>query len=224
MLQALLELLFPNICPGCEERFTPRGHAICTLCHFELPFTDQAVLTENSMTERFWGIIPIRHASALLFYEKSTLAQTLIHELKYRNGLRLGRELGRIMGQKLKQSGRYHQVQAVIPIPLHWRKQWTRGYNQCEVFGQPLAHELGVPLLTHVLKRRRFTKTQARLTGTERQQNMSGAFQIKTNVTGMHILLIDDVMTTGATLVEAATALHEAGAIVSIGVLAQALN
>lgn len=141
------------------------------------------------------------HALSLFFYDTEAGYRHIPYQLKYHGNLPVGRFFGKMLGSKLMEAGWVEDVDVVIPVPLHWTRKWKRGYNQAEVIASEVASTLGVPLRKDILRRNRSTKTQTKLSVDDKMSNVSGAFQARdTNETFSHILLVDDVFTTGATL------------------------
>ncbi len=201
-LQQLLDVALPNICPGCTQHRPPRGQWLCLSCEARLPLTDFHRFSENRVTDRLWGRIPLEAATAMLLFRKDGIAQNLIHHLKYKGRQDVGYQLGKRYGYLLRQQAPYHTVDAIVPVPLHLRKLQMRGYNQAAIFGQGLATTMHVPVIANALQRTRFTQTQTRKSLDERIRNVTGAFSLNQSqeLQGKHLLLVDDVLTTGATL------------------------
>ena len=158
------------------------------------------------MMEIFWGRIKIFSAAAFLNFTKSGRVQRLVHQLKYKSKIEVGTLLGELYGRDLKQADLFKNVELIIPIPLHWKKQKKRGFNQSEIFGRGLAKAMNAQLDTVSLYRKVHTETQTKKSRIERWENVREVFALKNEVhlEGKHILLIDDVITTGSTLEAAA--------------------
>ena len=200
--QDLLGLFFPDLCPACLENQAPQGELLCTDCNYRLPRTNYHLKPDNPFTERFWGRIPLETGAALFHFSKASKTQQLIHHLKYKGRRDIGVRLGEWYGYYLIETEHFRQVSRIVPVPLHPKKEWKRGYNQSAAIGEGLSRSMGIPHLPNGLERRNFTDTQTRKTRMERMQNVQQTFAVKqTNaLKGEHILLVDDVMTTGATL------------------------
>jgi len=192
-----------------------------------LPRTNFHLYEENEFTQRLWGRIKLETASSLYYFEKDSKTQSLIHNLKYKGKQKVGVILGQVLGKSLRTSPLYKDIDLIIPIPLHRRKEIERGFNQSAVFAQGLSDTMGVPWKKDLLIRTEYTSTQTKKSRRERFDNVLQAFQIlqPKQIEGKHILLVDDVLTTGATL--------EAGAIkilevpntrVSLATIAFAVN
>ncbi len=146
------------------------------------------------------------YAAALFFYHSEAGYRHIPYQIKYHGNIALGKHFGRILGQKLSDGGHWEDADLVVPVPLHWARRWKRGYNQAEVIAGALAEILGVPMRTDILERRKRTKTQVKISIEEKGRNVSGAFEATETARTMtagsvrHILLVDDVFTTGSTL------------------------
>ncbi len=224
-LRRLLDVALPDICPGCRRHRPPRGQWLCLSCEARLPLTDHHLYADNPVTERLWGRFPLESGAAMLLFRKDGIAQQLIHHLKYKGRRVVGYELGRRYGSLLAQSPHFQGVEIIVPVPLHPRKEKLRGYNQAAVFGQGLAKTMRVPLMPDALQRHRYTETQTRKSQTERLRNVAGAFGLHRpeRLHNRHVLIVDDVLTTGATLESCATTLLQVpGLRVSVATIAMA--
>lgn len=203
LLSDLLALFFPPCCPVCGERLPDGARTVCTRCRAEAPLTGYWRQFDNPLTRSFWGLLPVVHASALLFFSEQSGWRQLIHRFKYRGQWRLAGEMGRWYGAELAESDWYGDVELIVPIPLHWRKRLLRGYNQSEELAEGIARELGVPVDRHSVVRRRNNPSQARSPHEERWENVQGIFAVRRpeRLRGKHILLVDDVLTTRATMI-----------------------
>ncbi len=220
----LVALIYPPHCPVCGERLDPTEGSLCTLCRITAPLTHYWLECENPVAAKFAGMVPIEQASAMLFFVRGSGWQRLIHHFKYHHQYALARDLGRWYGRLLVESGLYDTVDVIVPLPLHPLKRLRRGYNQAEYIAEGLAEVMHLPIDRHALQRRRNTHSQARTPRRERAGNVAGAFRVgnKERLAGRHLLLVDDVLTTGSTLIAAIEAIVEAtpDARVSVAVLA----
>jgi len=219
----LIGLLFPNLCNACGITLFQSEHLICTKCLFDLPFTDYHIHAENRVAKQLWGRTPFHSAMALLYFRKGAKVQNLIHNLKYNNKTDVGILLGNLLGERLKDSPLYQNIDLIIPVPLHHKKLRSRGYNQSAFIAAGTAEQSGVNFDEAILTRNRATETQTKKSRYNRYENMRGVFEVPNPefIKGKHILLIDDVITTGATLEACASVLLNNGASkISIAALA----
>lgn len=218
-------LFFPKVCYACDNVLLKNEETICTRCLVDLPRTNFHLHRDNPVSELFWGRVNIKAASAFLYFAKAGRVQHLIHNFKYKGKLEVGRTLGRMFGSDLKQSPDFSGIDLLIPVPLHWSKQKTRGFNQSEIFGREMAAAMGIPIVTDALVREKATSTQTKKSRFERWQNVGYVFRVAKpeKIAGKHILLVDDVVTTGATIEASASLLLEVkDTMVSLGFLAVA--
>ena len=195
-------LFYPRICHGCGGDLVTGEKFICLSCHQLIEPTNYSSKKENRIYNNMVARIPIEEATSFYYFTKGGVIQNLLHELKYKGKRDVGVYLGELFGQHLLQFDRYRKIDAILPVPLHDKKFKKRGFNQSEQLGKGLSNELTKPLLTNALLRSQFTSTQTNKSRVERWENVEAAFDIKneTALKGKHILLVDDVMTTGATL------------------------
>lgn len=195
-------LLFPRICYGCGNHLMRNESLICTECYVMIPRTDYHNQNNNPVAQLFWGRCNIEKAAAFSYYNKGSRIRSLIHHLKY-NGIReVGPELGKIYGASLKSSGFTDDIDIIIPVPLHPSKERTRGFNQSELISQGLAEATGISVETGVIVRIEKSQTQTKRSRYERWTNVEGIFGVKNpeKLEDRHILLVDDVITTGSTI------------------------
>ncbi len=202
MLKSLANILFPKTCPGCNNILLENESVLCTACTHEMPHTQHHVTAENEIFKRFYGRLPLEHASALLYFHKEGLVQQLIHNLKYKGQQDIGRLMGQWYAHDLKNVPSLQSVTDVIPVPLHPKKLRQRGYNQVAEFGKALAERLNVNYNENILLRTTYNKTQTKKNLSARAEIIGSAFDVHYTEAdrGKHFLLIDDVITTGATL------------------------
>ncbi|WP_187444026.1 ComF family protein [Sphingobacterium phlebotomi] len=221
--ESFVSILFPPLCVSCENVLLHQEEFICTTCRYHLPTNDHYHFKQNEVTQRLLGKAPIYTGAAYLSFSKSSLVQAIIHKLKYRKDLRIGKYLGKCFGKQLLASTFYSDIDVVVPLPLHRKKKRIRGYNQSEYIAQGIADVMSLPLNQVDFVRIINTETQTKKSRVERHDNVEDAFFcIKPSVfESKHILLVDDVFTTGATIASAARALAEqCHCKVSIAVLA----
>lgn len=209
---ALLSLLYPRICAACTHSLFSHEKVICMHCERHLPKTGFEEWSENPVEKIFWGRVYISGASALYFYGKGEKVQRLMHGLKYRGRKDIGLWLGKQLGVSILTGGRIKQIDYIVPIPLHPKKEYQRGFNQSAMIGQGIAEVTGW-IFSILLERIENTDTQTRKSKYDRWKNVSGKFRIKTgsNLDSLNVLLVDDIVTTGATLEACARVLLDAG-------------
>ncbi|HYH15986.1 MAG TPA: phosphoribosyltransferase family protein [Flavisolibacter sp.] len=200
--ESILHLAFPHICEGCGTDTVAMGHFLCLECKSKLPETHFTNLPNNPVEKIFWGRLPVEAATATYYFTKDSTLQQLLHQFKYRNHQRLGAYLGRILGNTLANSPRFQDVDALIPLPLFSEKEHHRGYNQALILCEGISEVWQRPIIKDAVMRISPTESQTKKNRVERWQNMENQFQLKdpSAVTGKHLLLVDDVVTTGATL------------------------
>jgi ComF family protein len=199
---SLLHLFFPHCCSGCGTDLLNEETFLCLRCLSQLPETNFHLHANNPVEKKFWGRIPLVSATAQYYFTKESLMQHLMHQFKYRGNKDLGRQLGRLMGTELMQTHRFSHVDALIPLPLFAAKEKRRGYNQSMILCEGMAEIMKRPILNDVVVRMRATETQTKKGRLERWLNMEGKFELihPEKIIGKHLLLIDDIITTGATL------------------------
>ncbi len=206
---SFFELLFPRVCYGCGAHLFENEHEVCNRCLRSLPRTGFELVDDNPVSRLFWGRIFVERSASVFYYRKGELLQKLFHRLKYRGGRKLGHVLGKQAGNILFQSGFTAGVDILIPVPLHEKKYWQRGYNQSELIAQGISEALKIPVVADNLIRTVYTESQTNKGRFERWENVSSIFALKDagQLDGKHVLLIDDVVTTGATLEACVSAL-----------------
>lgn len=225
MLKNLLNLFFPPVCSGCNSFMMANEKVICTLCRHNIPLTNHHLTPENEAFKKFYGRIPLEYASAFLYFHKKGIAQELIHKLKYKGHEEIGAVLGHWYAEDLKEITIIKTADVIIPVPLHKKKFKERGYNQVTTFGMALSEQLNIPYNDTVLLRTVYSKTQSKKNLLGRTEGIQNAFNVSFTEKdhNKHYLLIDDVITTGATLESCCSALLKIpGATVSIVCMAMA--
>ncbi len=208
---SLLHFLFPHICAGCGNDVLNTDAALCIRCIETLPETKFERHAGNPVEKIFWGRLQVEAATAQYYFTKESLIQHLMHQFKYKNNRELGLQLGRLIGGQLLQSGRF-PVDALVPLPLFAAKERRRGYNQAVVLCEGMAAVMKIPVLKKAAVRTQHTETQTKKSRVERWQNIEGMFSLSNPemLANKHILLVDDVVTTGATLEACGASLLEA--------------
>ena len=197
-----ISLLFPRLCYACGNHLMRNESLICTECYVAIPRTNYHCIKDNPVEQLFWGRCMIEKAAAFSYYNKGSRIRKLIHNLKYNGIKEVGFELGRIYGLSLQASGFIDDIDLIIPVPLHPSKKKLRGFNQSEIISSGIADATGLSVDFDTLVRRAVSATQTKRSRYERWTNVEGIFQISevASITGKHILLVDDVITTGSTI------------------------
>jgi ComF family protein len=220
-----VSLFFPNYCLGCSDSLYKGEDIICTRCLLELPKTKHHEYAENTMKDRLSGRLPVTYAFAFLKFRKTGIVQHLLHQLKYNNHPEVGVRLGKLFGKDLLEWGYHSAFDLIIPIPLHESRRRKRGYNQSAKFAEGLSSVLRIPWDEQAVIRSARTASQTRKTKLERWENVKDVFFVKhpDRILNKRILLVDDVITTGATIEACGQQLIEFGCKeLSIASLAEA--
>lgn len=206
-----LSLFFPASCQICNAVLSKNEKLICTNCLGHLPYTQWHKDETNPLHSVFWGKIPIVGATAMFYFHKDNNVQKLMHQFKYKGIRELGFYIGKRYGAQLKEANPFKEVDFIIPIPLHPKKLKTRGYNQSDIFANGLSKAMKVDVLTDLLYRKVASETQTRKSKIERWENVKAIFDVRNpeELMGKHILLVDDVITTGSTMEACAHVLLE---------------
>lgn len=205
----LISILFPRICYGCGNDLLRNEHLICTECYLAIPRTDFHLIQDNPVAQLFWGRCNIIKAAAFSYYTKGSRIRKIIHSLKYNGIKEIGFEMGKIYAVSLKPSGFFDDIDIIVPVPLHPSKQRKRGFNQSECITSGISEASGVPVENKSLRRISVSDTQTKRSRYERWMNVEGIFDIADPevFAGKHVLLVDDVITTGSTIESCATEL-----------------
>jgi ComF family protein len=213
VLSDFVSLFFPKYCRGCQEALVKGEELICTRCLFELPRSGYHREQENPFYNKLKGRIPVSYVMTLFKFVKSSRVQHLLHALKYKSQPELGSALGRMYGHDLAEANYKDKFDLIIPVPLHASKKRRRGYNQSEEFGKGLSEVLEIPCSDIFVKRLVKTETQTRKSRLNRWENVSEVFEVTKpeKIKDQRILLVDDVVTTGATLEACGRVLLDSG-------------
>lgn len=195
-------LMYPNLCLVCGENLLKTEKCLCMSCLYEIPKTNFHLVSDNPIEKKFWGKTNIFRGTAFFYFQKGSPFQKTLHALKYKNNKEVGEVLGKYAASDLLDSVDFESVDVIIPVPLHPQKYKKRGYNQSELIGNGLSAVLNKPQNTSTLIRVKENTTQTKKTVFERYENTDGIFELTEKITlvGKHILLVDDVLTTGSTL------------------------
>lgn len=224
-IEDFISLLYPRVCASCGNSLFKHENIICTYCLYHLPKSNYHLLEGNPLDKVFWGRVSIEKTASLYTFHKKSHVQHLIHQLKYKGRMDVGIKLGEILGADLAQCADYNDVTLVIPVPLHPGKQRKRGYNQSEQFAIGIARSMKIEMDAASLIRTVNTETQTRKSRFARWENVKEIFRVTDaeKLKNRHLLLVDDVITTGATLESAAhTLLEVEGVKVSVACIAYA--
>lgn len=211
-IDGLLNLLFPNCCLVCNGPVSREENYICLDCLAGLPRTNFHLQRNNSTEQIFWGQIPIERGTSFVYYHKGSDFNKIVYSLKYGKSKEIGDIMGKIIASEIKNSGFFESIDLIIPIPLHKRKEKERGYNQSEWIAKGISEISGIPVRNDLLIRKIHNPTQTKKTPFERWENVKNIFELSTqeNLDEKHILLVDDVLTTGSTLLSASQIICQA--------------
>ena len=224
ILNDFISLFFPRYCLSCSTSLVGGEETLCTRCIINLPKANYA-LDDNPIKDRLMGRLPLTYGLAYLKLKKGGVVQKMLHQLKYNHHPEIGIKLGKVFGHELKLSGLHEAFDLIIPVPLHVTRKRKRGYNQSAKFAEGLGYSLGVPWNETISVRKQSTKTQTNKSKLERWENVKDVFSMTkiASVEGKRILLVDDVITTGATLEACGSHLVSSGcAQISVACIAEA--
>ncbi len=200
-LSSLLNLVFPKLCVCCGGSLMEGEENICLTCLYSLPRLAKQDYTDNRIMDIFLGRVKLEKAFSWCMFEKQTSVQNILHHIKYKDKDYLARQMGEIMAREMPDF--FADIDAIVPVPLHKKKQKIRGYNQSEAIACGVQKVVGLPIFSKLLTRTRFSETQTHKNKEERWKNTQGLFSLEPNegFEGKHLLLIDDVLTTGSTAI-----------------------
>ena len=201
-IDSILNLFYPRVCAACGEPLLKGEETVCLKCLHQLPRTGYERYPENPMMQSFYGRVNLHAATACFFFAKSGKVQHLIHELKYKGNKEAGLFLGHQIGESIKDAPLFQGIDLLIPVPLHPKRERKRGYNQSLLIANGISEATGIPIGEHYLVRTVYNETQTHKNAEERYHNVQGIFETRfaEELKGKHVLLVDDVLTTGATL------------------------
>lgn len=198
----LFNLFYPNVCLACSQKLLKGEDIICFRCESELPQTRNWLEADNGLVKRFWGRVPLQGAATLYHFHKGNMVQHLLHQLKYKGRQEIGEHIGKVFGEQLAQPDSIiKNVDLIVPVPLHWKRLKTRGYNQCDSFALGLSLAMNVPWSSTALERTHENISQTKKKRYDRWGNVAEIFSVSDaeQLKDKHVLLVDDVVTTGAT-------------------------
>lgn len=222
MLVDFFNLIYPRLCSACSQPLLKNEELLCIKCQYSLPKTNFHNHKENDVSKLFWGRIPIETAAAYYRFSKKSKVQHLLHQLKYKDNKEIGRLVGKLYGYELKTSPHFQEIDVIIPVPLHPKKLKIRGYNQSEWIAKGLSESMKTPLNNTDLYRTEHSQSQTKKGRYNRWENVGSIFAVKNEneLKGKSIMLVDDVITTGATIEACATPLQQLGCKIYIVALA----
>lgn len=223
LVKDFVQLFFPKVCYGCHTALEPYEKVICTRCHVEVPLTNFHLEEKNTLKKKFEEWLCIQNATALCYFQKEGMVASLIHQFKYQGIQDVGVFLGKWLGHQIKESPFFSSIQLIVPVPLHPKRELKRGFNQASIIGQQISIITEVPLMENGLIRKKNTQHLAHFGTDERWKEIEDAFEVNPQLKNkaIHFLLIDDVITTGATLNACSQSLLEvSGGKISIAALA----
>ncbi|MCB9309351.1 MAG: ComF family protein [Lewinellaceae bacterium] len=206
--------IFPNLCIGCGRKPSSRNSHFCVSCAFNVPFTDHFELKTHYVSSHFFGRFKYDFAGSLFVFRERSIVQNMLHNLKYKRKAYIGTALGEMIGDKATESHIFPRPDIIIPIPIHFSKKYHRGYNQSELIASPIAKKLHCEMMNNLLIKEKTTESQTRKSRSERVINVKESFSINdpTQILKQkHVLLVDDVITTGATIEACAQLLYDHG-------------
>lgn len=213
MSTRLLDFIAPRQCVMCEKRLSTGEEYVCGVCQLHIPRTFFHLQPfDNIMAKMFWGQIPIERATAMFLYQPHSDSSKIIYNLKYNHKPEIGIVMGRMMAKEVITSGFFDGIDLIIPVPLAKNRKKQRGYNQSEMLAHGISDISGIDISTKIVNRKEFKQSQTNLSRQDRMENVDGQFVLTANgkdLTGKHILIVDDVATTGATIITCATAMKE---------------
>ena len=204
------QLIVPNECLICINELSRSEKVICSTCYSNLHFTYFEKSKEpTSLDKLFWGRVQLETTYAMIYYEKTNSSKQLLAALKYKKRADVGTKFGQMVGDKIKGNPLFEKIEALVPVPIHPRKEFSRGYNQSQVIADGISQQLGIPVENNFLRRAVNSKSQTKLGRFNRWDNVIGKFQLAATCNYKHIALIDDVVTTGSTLESIIKIIHQ---------------
>ena len=198
---SFVQLFFPHRCVVCGNLLQEGEEVLCLRCNIRMPRTHFHQHIDNYVERLFWGKLPLGHASSYIFYQKGSACSRILHALKYEGRQDVGNVMGRWMAAELQETGFFDGVDVIVPVPLHRKRQRMRGYNQSECLARGIAQVTGIPVDVSSVERVKHTQTQTHRSAFDRWVNVEGIFRLQCpeSFVGKHVLVVDDVLTTGAT-------------------------
>ena len=210
-IKDFISLIYPQLCLACGQGLVTSENSVCISCLYKLPYTSYHLQPDNKVMKQFWGRVEVLAATAFLYFKKGSLVQKLMHQLKYHNQQEVGIVLGKLYGKNLRDVEVYSNADVIVPVPLHKTRFKKRGYNQSEQFAIGLAEAMNIKVDTSILIRQYASETQVNKSRYNRYTNMADVFVAYYQNKYKKIILVDDTITTGATLEACTIALQKVG-------------
>ena len=210
----IIYTLYPDLCLACDKKAKSKSSYFCISCGVHIPFSDHFEIEDHFVSRHFYGRVQFAFVGALFVFREGDVVQDMLHRLKYKKAAEVGTCMGELIAERAAQCPFFAPPDMVIPVPIHFSKLYHRGYNQSALIAQPIAHKFGVQMRTNILVKNKSTASQTRKSRIERITNVKENFIIKDPngiMAGKHILLVDDVITTGATIESCANVLFKHG-------------
>lgn len=224
LLSIIYDFLSPRTCSVCGNRLAPTEEDICAVCNWQLPRTHFCRAPyDNELAKNFWGRLPLERCAAFFYYIPGSKVSSLVYKIKYHGDAGLAYSLGRKVAEEFSVEGFFEGIDLIVPVPITRMRRWHRGYNQSQLIAKGISDVTGIPLDATVIKRVRFSVSQTSLTREERAQNVAGSYRLLApgRVESRHVLVVDDIITTGSTVCSCATEICKAGnvriSILSLG-------
>lgn len=207
-IKGLVSIVYPHCCAACGEVLYYNENILCLKCYIDLPRTGFHAIPDNEVARIFWGRIPVKNATSFIYFSRDSRYRQILHELKYRGRQQVGLEMGKLFGIELRNTS-FIEADLIHPVPLHASKLRKRGYNQSELIARGMSHIMQIPVRSGLIIRENATGTQTKKSRYERWENVRDTFRVPDPepLINKHVLLVDDVITTGATIEACAEAL-----------------
>ncbi len=211
LLRNLKGLVYPDLCMFCHTDIPMEGHPFCLRCTVYLPLTDHFDNAENDVLKHLWGRIIVQHGAALFYFDSNGRIKEMMHRLKYKGYRSIAIEIGKMAGRAHLKSNLFHTPDIIIPVPQHKSKHRTRGYNQSAIFGKAVSETINVPMREDLLIKSSTTPSQTKKSRIERVKNVLGTIEVTSpdELVDQHVLIVDDVITTGATIESCVKAMED---------------
>lgn len=224
ILLDIWNLMFPRYCMLCNERLSKIEQCICINCLSELPTTNAHIQKGNTIEQMFWGLLPIRNATSFFYYTSDEIRH-IVHQIKYHKHVFVAERLSEIMAKEICKSDFFDGIDIIIPVPIHWHRRMQRGYNQCDYIAKGISRATNIPIEPKAIKRIINNQSQTNMNSITRRQNVEGIFKLTNpdKIKGKHVLIVDDVITTGSTIKALGEELVKAGEV-TISVISMAYS